>query len=129
MDDRNKIQKDFNGLEQGARTNKMKFNRDQCRGLFSGQVSTYRMRREEKSQGLSLTASSKWISRVTELAKYFSHVREGRRKSESSRIKDRVATRIHSFIQLFNGHVELLYVLGPSVVGARPVKWESQSGG
>ena len=66
---------------------------------------------------------------MTELARYFSHAREGRRKSESSRIKDRVASRIHSFTQLFNGHVELLHVLGPSVVGERPVKWESQSGG
>lgn len=43
-DDRIKIQKGFNSMEQWAGTNKMKFNRDQCRALLLGQVPKFRMR-------------------------------------------------------------------------------------
>jgi hypothetical protein len=44
LDDRIKIQKDFNSLEQWAGTNKLEYRRDQCRALLSGQMPKYRMR-------------------------------------------------------------------------------------
>lgn len=43
-DDRIKIQKGFNSVEQWAGTNKMKFDRDQYRALLLGQVPKLRMR-------------------------------------------------------------------------------------
>lgn len=123
VDDRIKIQQDLNSLEQGAGTNKMKFSRDQCRTLFSGQVPTYRMR--EVGERPRVFSDSKWISRVTELARYFSHVRGA--EAEVILLELKIGLLLE-FILSFSCPMGMLNPF-MSMVGARPLKWGSQSGG